>query len=526
MGGNAIKFYMEIESKSFPEAVRDLAERYGVEIERKLVSKEEEGRRKRRKRYLAINKLAADYFKHQLHNSKAGQEALEYLKRRQMDPNLIESFNLGWAPDDWQSLKTMMNSKKVSDQELFDLGLLSRSQDGGRYFDKFRGRIIFPIQDVNNNFIAFGGRLIADGQPKYLNSPDTPVYNKGRHLYALNQAKLEIRKKDWSLLVEGYMDVLICHQFGIKNAIASLGTALTNEQASLLQRYSIECKLAYDGDNAGRQAAIRAFDILSDTGMRVQALNFPDGGDPDDFLREEGLERFQELLENALHPVLFKLDYLLPDKETSLAEKNRILAQIAPDIFKVKSSIIKDHLVREISLRLSIQEDLIRSELNLLYRKRKDRPRGQAEPERPVKKVFNYNKEYYFILQQIKERKDLAQISQNHGGADLFPGKLKEIYQIFTKELNYDIIENPDNSHDDLISRILLQEFNYENDEKAFFEILGQMACQKLDRDCADRQRQLTDLEKTGNIKEMEALLLEINEIIKNKDRIRKGLFS
>lgn len=526
MGGNALKFYMEIESKSFPEAVRDLAERYGVEIEERMVSKEEEARRKNYKRYLAINKLAAEYFKYELHKSKGGQEALEYLHKRNLDDELIHSFNLGWAPDDWQSLKNIMNSKKVSDEELYTLGLLSKNQESGRYFDKFRGRIIFPIQDVNNNFIAFGGRLIADGQPKYLNSPDTPVYNKGHHLYGLNQAKLEIRKKDWSLLVEGYMDVLICHQFGIRNATASLGTALTSDQARLLQRYSIDCKLAYDGDDAGKQAAVRAFGILEEAGMKVEAMQFPDGTDPDDFLQKEGAEKFDLLLKKALHPILFRLDFLLPERETGLAEKNKILAQLAPDLFKIKSTIMKDYLIREISARLSIQEDLIRSELNLLYRGRRNQQKPLKEETNTRKKTANYNKEYYFILQKMKEKTEFTEKVEEAGGQELFPGQLKEIYQIFTKEDNYDIMKNPDNYNEDLISGIMLQEFDYENDEIAFFEILSKMACLKLDRDCADRQKQLAESEKRGNIQEMEALLLEINEIIKNKDRIRKGLFS
>ncbi len=527
MGGNALKFYMEIESKSFPEAVRDLAERYGVEIEERMVSKEEEARRKSYKRYLAINKLAAEYFKHELHKSKGGREALDYLRKRKLDDELIGSFNLGWAPDDWQSLKNMMNSKKVSDQELYALGLLSKNQESGRYFDKFRGRIIFPIQDVNNNFIAFGGRLIADGQPKYLNSPDTPVYNKGHHLYGLNQAKLEIRNKDWSLLVEGYMDVLICHQFGIRNAVASLGTALTSDQARLLQRYSIDCKLAYDGDDAGRQAAIRAFGILAEAGMKVEALQFPAGADPDDYLQKEGAEKFGQLLEKALHPIIFRLDFLLPKGEISLSEKNKILAELAPDLFKVKSTIMKDYLIREISARLSIQEDLIRSELNLLYRSRRGQAKIQPPEEKKARrKPVHYNKEYSFILQKIKEKPELAEKAEELGGQDLFPGQLKEVYEIFTNGSNYDIIKNPGNTHEDLISGIMLQEFDYENDEKAFFEILTKMVCLKLDRECEDKQKQLIESEKRDDVQEMEALLLEINEIIKNKDRIRKGLFS
>lgn len=530
VGGNAINFYMEIESKSFPEAFRDLAEKSGIVIEEVQRSPEEDKRKKQYKRYLAINKLAMEYFKYNLHNSPEGKIGLEYLKKRKLSDELIEKFDLGWADDDWQKLKNFLNAKKISDEELFRLGLLSKNQDGNRYFDKFRGRIMFPIQDVNGNYIAFGGRLIGEGEPKYLNSPDTPVYNKGKHLYALNNAKFSIRKKDFVLLVEGYMDVLISHQFGIDNAVASLGTALTPEQAKLLMRFTIDCKVAYDGDEAGKKAALRGFEILADAGMKTQALQFPKNCDPDDFLLEYGVEKFEKLIEEAENPVVFKLDYLIPSGDLNIAEKNKIIAEISEDLFKVKSTIIKDYILKQISLKLGLQEDLIRSELNLLYRNRKTK----SNPGRPVQekskkankgnKVFK--KEQIFLLQKINEDFDLIEEVEKRGGSCLFPEELAEVYEIFTNKNNHDTIRSLINSNDKLISGILLQEFDYEDENIAFFEILNNMCCLKLDKDFAEKQKKLIESEKKGEAKEVETLLLEINEIIKNKDRIRRGLFN
>ena len=529
-GGNAIKFYMEIESKSFPEAVRDLAEKNGIVVEEVNISPEEDKRKKNTKRYLAINKLAAEFFKHNLHNSPEGKKALEYLKKRQLTEELIEKFNLGWAPDEWQELKNFFNSKKISDEELYKLGLLSKNQDGTRYFDKFRGRVIFPIQDINGNFIAFGGRIIGEGEPKYLNSPDTPVYNKGRHLYALNIAKNEIRKKDFSLLVEGYMDVLICHQFGIENAAASLGTAFTPEQAKLLMRYSIECKIAYDGDEAGKKAGLRAFEILADTGMKAQAVQFPQGCDPDDFLLQYGRENFERLIDKAENPVIFKLNYLTPSRELSISEKNKIIGEISGDLFKINSTILRDYIVKEISVKLGLQEDLVRSELNLLYRNRKNKNINQTQTLKEVnntaKKEKHYKKEHIFLLQKIKENPSLAEEAEKRGGACLFPEELKYVYLVFTNKEDCGTIDNLRNSYDQLISGILLQEFNYENENKAFFEILNNMCCLKIEKDFAEKQKQLKESEKKGDMKEIETILSEINEIIKNKDRIRKGLFN
>ncbi len=529
-GGNAIKFYMDIESKNFPEAIKELAEKNGVIIEEVKTSPEEDKRKKQNKRYLSINKLAMEYFKHNLHNTSEGKEGLAYLKKRKLSDDLILKFNLGWANDDWQNLKNFLNSKKISDEELYTLGLLSKNQVGNRFFDKFRGRIMFPIQDVNGNFVAFGGRLIGEGEPKYLNSPDTPIYNKGKHLYALNNGKFEIRKKDFSILVEGYMDVLISHQFGIENAVASLGTALTPDQVKLLMRFSVDCKIAYDGDNAGKKAALRAFEILADGGMKTQALQFPQDSDPDDFLLKYGLEKFEELVEKAENPVLFKLDYLIPQGDLNISDKNKIIAEISEDLFKVRSTILKDHILKQTSLKLGLQEDLVRSELNLLYRNRRNKalPGRVIQEQRKIKKQGNTNiqKEQIFLLQKIIEKPELTEEVEKRGGACLFSEELVETYTIFTNNNNHDTIVNLRNSNDKLISRILLQEFDYENEEKAFFEILNNMCCLKLDKDFSGKQKKLIESEKKGEVKEVERLLLEMNEIIKNKDRIRKGLFN
>lgn len=524
-GGNAIKFYMDIESKSFPEALRDLAEKNGITIEEVNLTPEEDKRKKQYKRYLAINKLAAEYFKHFLHNTQEGKKGLEYLKNRKLSNELIEKFNLGWAEDSWQNLKNFLNSKNISDEELYRLGLLSKNQDGSRYFDKFRGRIIFPIQDVNGNYIAFGGRIIGEGEPKYLNSPDTPVYNKGKHLYALNNAKHEIRKRDYALLVEGYMDVLICHQFGIENATASLGTALTPEQVKLLMRFTIECKVAYDGDNAGEKAAVRAFEILAEAGMKTQAIQFPDGADPDEYLLKYGAENFEKLIEKAEHPVIFKLDYLIPSGELNISEKNNIIAQVSEDVFKVKSTILRDYIVKQISVKLGLQEDLVRSELNLLFRNRKNR-NTQPEIKKPSLKEKKYKKEHIFLLQKIKDNPSLITEVEKRGGSCLFPEDLEDIYIYFTNGDNHDTIKNLRNSYDELVSGILLHEFDYEDENKAFFEILNNMCCLKLDKDFTEKQKKLMESEKKGDPKEVEAILLEMNEIIKSKDRIRKGLFN
>ena len=528
-GGNAIKFYMEIEQKSFPEAVRDLAERTGVIIEENVISPEQEKIKKQRNRYLAINKAVLEFFKNALWNSKEGSKGLQYLRQRKLSDELIDKFNLGWSFDDWQRLKEFLSKKKVTEEEMLKLGLISTNQEGNRTFDKFRGRVMFPIYDVNGNVIAFGGRIIEKGEPKYLNSPDTPLFNKGRHLYALNFAKNEIRKKDYSLLVEGYMDVLICHQSGINNAVASLGTAFTPNQGKLLMRYSINSKIAYDGDEAGRKAAIRAIEVMSDLGIKSQAVRFPDGYDPDDFLLKLGKERFEKLLDNSEDPVIYKLEYLMPEKIMSITEKNKIIEEISGDIFKISSTMIRDHVIRKAAERLGLREDILRSELRIMHRQGKNNYVKQSDANLNLRKVDNSSKvkkEYAYILQKIKEDPLLIAEVEKRGGVSLFPEELQKIYQLFTNQDNSDIMKNLSNSHDQLISNIMLQDINFENQEKAFFEILNNLCCQKLDIDFSKKQKQLLELEKKGNKEELAVVLSEINEIIKNKDRIRRGLFN
>ena len=531
-GGNAIKFLMEIEQKTFPEALRELAEKNGVLLEEKIaLTPEQERKKKTRERFLYINCLAADFFQNQLHHTPEGRKAMEYLTDRGLEPDTIGNFRLGWAPDDWQSLKEYLTGKKISPEEMLQLGLLSINESGSRTFDKFRGRIIFPIQDLQGEVVAFGGRIIGPGEPKYLNSPETPVYHKGHYLYALHLARQEIRKADYSLLVEGYMDVLICHQFGLKNAVASLGTAFTEQQARLLMRYSNQAYFAYDGDTAGIRAAVRGMEIMQSLGIKAMGIRFPSGMDPDDYLRAEGKAGFQDLLRTAEHPVLFKLLFLMPEEPGSLQEKHRLLEEIAEDIFLVKSTLVRDDLLKKISEKLRLPEDAVRTELRFLYTRRK-RNRNQAGPAHaqgesreavPVN-VLTVNPDQFFILKMLHERKDLVKIVEKRGGALLFDQPQRQVYEAFTSEEKYSTIKNLSNDHEKLISCILLQEDHYPDKERAFMEILNNLSCKWLEAEYGARQKELSMLEKEGDPQIIQQLLQEMNGLIKQKDQIRKGI--
>ncbi len=297
-GGNVINFIMEIEKCSFHEAVELLAERAHIPLPEMVNDTEWEKRRTRRERLLQANRDAALFYHEKLFEP-AGAASLQYLRNRGLSDSVIRKFGLGAAPDQWSALTDHLLSKGFTLDELTSVGLtlVKPPKEGGgrtRYFDMFRNRAIFPIIDMYKNVIAFGGRSLGKEMPKYMNTSDTPVFNKRKGVYAANLLRQQ-RHLDHVILVEGYMDVVSLSQFGVSGVCATLGTALTNEQARLLRRFAPEVYLAYDGDSAGQHAILRGLDILEEEGIPARVLEFPDGLDPDEFIRRDGSEAFHAL---------------------------------------------------------------------------------------------------------------------------------------------------------------------------------------------------------------------------------------
>ncbi len=297
-GGGVINFIMEIENLSFPDAVQFLARRAGMEVP-------EDGRdehRGRRQRLLELNRDAARFFYEQL-LAPSGRTAQEYIARRGIT-GMVKPFGLGFAPDSWNSLTDAMRSKGYTQPELVAAGLARTGKSGGIY-DYFRNRLMFPVIDVRGSVIGFSGRILGDGEPKYLNSPDTPVYSKSHSLFALNLAKKS--KCGYILLAEGNIDVVSLHQAGFDSAVASLGTSLTADQARLMARYTNQVVIAYDNDSAGQKAAQRAISILQPLDMKVKVLQIPGAKDPDEFIQTKGSQAFRELIERSGNQVEYRL---------------------------------------------------------------------------------------------------------------------------------------------------------------------------------------------------------------------------
>ncbi len=298
-GGGVISFIMEIENLSYPDAVRFLAKRAGMEVPEDHY----DPRQNRRSRMLALNQEAARFFHAQL-MADTGRPGQDYVRRRGI-VSMVKPFGLGFAPDSWQSLIDAMTAKGYTRQDLVEAGL-ARAGKNGSLYDYFRGRLMFPVIDVRGNVIGFSGRILSDGEPKYLNSPDTLVYSKSRSLFALNLAKKS--KSGYILLAEGNIDVVSLHQAGFDSAVASLGTSLTADQARLLARYTSQVIIAYDADSAGRKAAQRAIGILQPLDLKIKVVEIPGAKDPDEFIQQKGPQAFRELIERSGGQVEYRLE--------------------------------------------------------------------------------------------------------------------------------------------------------------------------------------------------------------------------
>ena len=305
-GGNVFTFIMEYENQTFPEAVKILADRAGIALPEAELTEEQKRERNKRQLLLEINKMAANYFYYQL-NGDQGQQAREYLENRRLSKETQVHFGLGYASKYSNDLYLYLKKKGYQDQILKETGLLTYDEKRGAH-DKFWNRVMFPIMDVNNRVIGFGGRVIGEGTPKYLNSPETMLFDKSRNLYGLNYARTS--RKPYMIICEGYMDVIAMHQAGFTNAVASLGTAFTTQHSVLLKRYTQEVRLAYDSDGAGQKAALRAIPILKSAGINVRVIHMNPYKDPDEFIKNLGTEAFQERIDAAESSFMFEISVL------------------------------------------------------------------------------------------------------------------------------------------------------------------------------------------------------------------------
>lgn len=350
-GGNVFTFVMNYENYTFPEAIKMLADRAGVKLPEIEYSEEIKQKENKRAKLLEVNKEAAKYFFYQLRSEK-GRLGYRYLTDRQLSDETIRQFGLGFANKTSDDLTKYLKAKGYSDNVLTEAGLASFDEKFGMH-DKFWNRVIFPIQDINHRVIGFGGRVMGDGMPKYLNSPETPVFDKSRNLYGLNFARTA--RKNNIILCEGYMDVIAMHQAGFSQAVASLGTAFTPGQANLLRRYTEEVLLAYDSDGAGIKAALRAITILKEIGLTGKVISLEPYKDPDEFIKNKGQEAFQERIDNAENSFFFEIrilerDFHMEDPES----KTKFHREIAKKLCGFSEEVERENYINAIAERYHI----------------------------------------------------------------------------------------------------------------------------------------------------------------------------
>lgn len=380
VGGDVITFCMKMENVDYMEAVRLLADRSGLQMPEDGY---DDSMQKLRMRVYEVNREAARYFHAQL-MSENGKAGLNYLTQRGMTPNIIRRFGLGFAPDSWDGLYKHLKSKGFSDDLMVQANLITPRKNSKGYFDRFRRRVMYPIIDLRSNVVAFGGRILPDDDSpaKYINTSDTPVYNKSRNVYAMNIAKNS--KADSIILCEGYMDVIAMHQAGFDNAVAACGTAFTDEQARLLSRYANEIIVTMDADAAGQKSTNRTIGILGKTGVSVRVLRLPDAKDPDEYIKKFGAERFKMLLESAGNDIEYRLNEAKVkfDVDTD-SGKLGYLREAAQILASVNDEIARSLYAGKLSQEYSIPLDSLKREIDILYNRRK-----KGEDKKAISKII------------------------------------------------------------------------------------------------------------------------------------------
>jgi len=530
-GGNAITFIMEMEQLSYPEAVRRLAEKVGVNIPEDALSPEESAKLSQRQQLLRIHELAADFYQKQL-QTQAGASARAYLQKRGIAEEIAVKFNLGYAPEsDWEAAAHYLQ-KEGFPRDLLELaGLVSFSPKTGKLYDKFHGRLIFPIKDSRGQVIAFGGRIISEGQPKYLNSTQTPIYNKSQQLFGLSAAAAGIRTKDCAMLVEGYLDVVICHQYGLDNTIAPLGTAFTEEQAQLLMRYNKNALLCFDGDGAGQKATLRSIDILRNHSFNIKIVALPDGSDPDDYLRQNGKEGWDRYLQQMQLGVLPYLLYRAKQNfDFSTPEgKAQIVAELSEPIIKTRSTVEQESFISQMSRELQVHPETLYTELrksglSLEPPLPKFSARGQMpeselllNTEKQILRLMLENAEFYAIAEPLLAQTPFINASCN--GVLAYLRKNLKSYNFYPTAI-LDDIEQENKGLRQFLLNLLQVNLPYLDEKAGKDRLLGEYikACQ-----ISELQVQLDQLKKSliENPAQMRETLTQINILHKQIQQLK-----
>lgn len=518
-GGDVIRFVMKRDGVSFYDAVVKLADMANIALPKMSNYDKEAEEKKQDHKFLIyeINKEAASYFFTNIKNEPA---AIEYFKKRELDSRTVKAFWLGFATDSWNSLFEYLKSKGYTEGDIFDAGLVKR-HESGRYYDTFRNRIMFPIFDIKNNIIGFGGRVMDDSKPKYLNSMDSPVFSKSRNLYALNIAIHS--KKDFCILCEGYMDSIALIKSGFDNTVATLGTALTSMQAKILSNYFKEVVICYDSDQAGRNATNRAITVLREFDIKISVLDLQAKKDPDEFIKTYGVERFNSLLKKRKTDMLYLIDYLGADYDLNKSDdKISYISDLTSYLKLVRGSVEQDVYIGMIAEKTGVQHSAIASQIGLKKAQSSvntslngaDVINVMTKYGAPTDKKAYLDKTRALLLSTLFYDQKLFGEVYSKLSADMFE---KHIHKVI-----YSYIENSFRKGEKVSNTALINMLETEDDIQTACGILA------MDIQSDDNRKAVNDYinEINGNaglekayelLKDKKISLEEFNEIIKNK---------
>ncbi len=534
-GGDIFSFIMNKDKLTFPEVVEKLARKYHIELPKEELSPEQLQKIKRKQRLIEVNQLAVKYYNYLL-SQPQGIEAKKYLISRGLNEQEIEKYQLGYAPANWDSFYKLALNRGFEMQELLDAGMVVMRNDKSGCYDRFRNRVLFTIFNPLYEPIGFGGRVLDDSLPKYLNTPETDLFNKGNTLYGLNWSSGSIRQQGYVIIMEGYMDAIAAYKNNIENVVASLGTAFTKEHAALIKRYTNQVVICFDSDTAGVKAALRGLSVLQDERCDVKVVQLPKGMDPDDFLKAEGKDSFLELVDKAKSFIEYKLDTELNNWNKTGNWQLKVFASIKEDLLKVRNAIELEQYIRLVATKLETSETSIREELNKGIKKKK-----VIFQDKIIENRDTINGSESFILHKCSNAQEEAEKQ-----LFLFAFSDPIIRKQITEQLDDNFFSQPllnrlyqeakakwDNGHEPSTGWIMNKCLN-EDEKKIIAKLFNQALPEqdlikvKLARDCIqvmlnrNKQAQLNDLknrlkeaEKLEDFTSIKKLLTEIQRLMK-----------
>lgn len=527
VAGSVITFVMEYENYTFPEAMQFLAEQAGIELPKTELTPEQKRQKNLRSTLVQINAKAAAYYYAKL-KSPGGKQGYDYFKNRGLSDETIMHFGLGYSGQGGRELYGYLKNQGYSDRELSETGLFKIDEHGA--YDKFWNRVMFPIMDINNRVIGFGGRVMGDVKPKYLNSPETILFNKSKNLFGLNYAKLGKRKN--IILCEGYMDVIALHQAGFTNAVASLGTAFTSEQAVILKRYTDEVLLTYDSDAAGIKAALRAIPMLRDAGINARVIHMDPYKDPDEFIKALGNEEFEKRINDAQNAFLFEIEVLRKDYDiTDPEQKTKFDHEMARKLLVFEDKVQRDNYIETLSAKYSIKKEdlrgLVIKNANMASSRTKktfsQSDEYQKNGRKPKEKGIEYS--YKLLLSWLVDSPELfGKVSDIVGREDFEEEPYKKaaelLYEQFEKGevipariVNH--FEEADEQKEiaDIFQTTFKVNMNSDEKERALNELVFKIKEYSIDK----KLKNLTDITK------LQSLMIEKNKI-QNRDKMHISL--